>query len=61
MKYCNDIGSVQEDKLRNLFIHMNINTGSKPVVMVDAHSDEIGFMAIFRDSEGNKVAFHSPS
>lgn len=24
-------------------------------------SDEIGYMAIFRDTEGNKVAFHSPS
>ncbi|MEO1435760.1 MAG: VOC family protein [Bacteroidota bacterium] len=24
-------------------------------------SDEIGFMAIFHDSEGNRLAFHSPS
>ena len=24
-------------------------------------SDEIGFMAIFHDTEGNRVAFHSPS
>lgn len=35
---------VEEDKLRNLYMYRNGNTGSKPVVMLDAHSDEVGFM-----------------
>ena len=36
--------SVEEDKLRNLYLYRNGNTGDKPVVMLDAHSDEVGFM-----------------
>lgn len=31
------------------------------VIMPKTHlSDEVGYMAIFRDTEGNRVAFHSP-
>lgn len=35
---------IEEDKLRNLYLIRNGNTGNKPVVMLDAHSDEVGFM-----------------
>jgi putative aminopeptidase FrvX len=42
--YAGEIGGVEEDHLRNLFIYRKGNTGSKPVVMLDAHSDEIGFI-----------------
>ncbi|MCB0279827.1 MAG: VOC family protein [Calditrichaeota bacterium] len=34
--------------------------GGKVVLPKTKISDEIGFMAMFMDSEGNKVAFHSP-
>jgi len=34
--------------------------GGKVVMPKTKISDEIGFMAIFMDSEGNRVAFHSP-
>jgi len=34
--------------------------GAKVLLPKTKISDEIGFMAIFLDSEGNRVAFHSP-
>ncbi len=43
-RYAEDIGTVEEDHLRNLYIYRKENTGSKPVLMLDAHSDEVGFM-----------------
>lgn len=43
-EYAADIGAVEEDCLRNLYIHRKENTGSKPVILLDAHSDEVGFM-----------------
>ncbi|MEP2773716.1 MAG: VOC family protein [Fulvivirga sp.] len=35
--------------------------GGKVVLPKTKISDEIGYMAIFMDPEGNKVAFHSPN
>ena len=35
---------IEEDSLRNLYIHRQENTGGKPVLQLDAHSDEVGFM-----------------
>ncbi|ONI39621.1 peptidase M42 [Candidatus Epulonipiscium fishelsonii] len=35
---------ISEDSMRNLYLTPNTNTGDKPVVMLDAHSDEVGFM-----------------
>ena len=35
---------IEEDSLRNLYIHRSANTGDKPIVQLDAHSDEVGFM-----------------
>ena len=43
-KYMMDTASVEEDKLRNLYFHRKENTGNRPVVMIDGHSDELGFM-----------------
>lgn len=37
-------GTLQEDFLRNLYIHRKENTGTKPVLMLDAHSDEVGYL-----------------
>jgi len=36
--------NIEEDKVRNLYFYRKKNTGNKPVVMLDAHSDEVGFM-----------------
>ena len=43
-KYAAPLGSVKEDFLRNLYIYRKENTGNKPVLMLDAHSDEVGFI-----------------
>ena len=43
-EYVQGLGEVKEDFLRNLYIYRKENTGGKPVVMLDAHSDEVGFM-----------------
>ena len=39
-----DICDIEEDSLRNLYLYRRKNTGNKPVLMLDAHSDEVGFM-----------------
>jgi putative aminopeptidase FrvX len=38
------LGETKEDTLRNFFIYRKENTGGRPVVQLDAHSDEVGFM-----------------
>lgn len=43
-KYASDLGIIEEDCMRNLYIYRKKNTGNKPVLMLDAHSDEVGFM-----------------
>lgn len=43
-EYAKEIGEIQEDCLRNLYIYRKENSGNKPVIMLDAHSDEVGFM-----------------
>ena len=42
--YAEGLGEIQEDFLRNLYLYRKENTGGRPVVMLDAHSDEVGFM-----------------
>lgn len=39
-----DVCDLEEDSLRNLYLYRRRNTGDKPVLMLDAHSDEVGFM-----------------
>lgn len=38
------LAACSEDSLRNLYLSRRENTGDRPVVMLDAHSDEVGFM-----------------
>lgn len=42
--YLEELGELQEDCLRNLYLYRKENRGNRPVIMVDAHSDEVGFM-----------------
>lgn len=35
---------VVEDEMNNVYISLKSNTGNRPVVMLDAHLDEVGFM-----------------
>jgi len=43
-EYCKDFATFEEDSMRNLYIHPKYNKGNRPLVMLDAHSDEVGFM-----------------
>ena len=43
-KYAPRDAAVTEDPLRNLYIRRAGNTGGRPVLQLDAHSDEVGFM-----------------
>jgi len=38
------LSRIEEDKIRNLYLYRKENTGTKPVLMLDAHSDETAFM-----------------
>ena len=38
------LGELSEDSLRNLYLSRRENRGGRPVVQLDAHSDEVGFM-----------------
>ena len=42
--YAAGIGPVQEDFLRNLYLYRREHSGRKPVILLDAHSDEVGFL-----------------
>ncbi len=43
-EYCKDFARMEEDSMRNLYIFPSYNKGNRPLVMLDAHSDEVGFM-----------------
>ena len=43
-RWCAPIGQMKEDFLRNLYIFRKENRGGRPVVMLDAHSDEVGLV-----------------
>ena len=43
-KYLDKGFKITEDRLRNLFIRQTKTRKNRPVVMLDAHSDEVGFM-----------------
>lgn len=42
--YASEKLDVSVDAMRNVFLSLKGNSGNRPVVMIDAHSDEIGFM-----------------
>lgn len=44
MEYCKDFATFKEDSMRNLYIYPNYNKGGRPLVMLDGHADEVGFM-----------------
>ena len=43
-EYLADFCRFEEDSMRNLYIYPDYNKGNRPLVMLDAHSDEVGFM-----------------
>lgn len=43
-RYAQPIGEMEEDFLRNLYIRRKENTGGRPVIMLDAHADEVGLI-----------------
>ncbi len=43
-RYADPSFEVSEDSLRNFYIRRPENNGRRPVVQLDAHSDEVGFM-----------------
>ena len=51
-KYAAPIGRMEEDFLRNLYIYRKENTGNKPVLMLDAHSDEVGLIVQYIKPNG---------
>ena len=42
-RYAERLGEIEEDHIRNLYIMRKGNSG-KPLMMLDAHGDEVGFM-----------------
>lgn len=51
-EYAQEFADVEEDNIRNLYIKRRSNTGDKPLIMLDAHSDEVGFMVQFIKPNG---------
>ncbi|MDR1643436.1 MAG: M20/M25/M40 family metallo-hydrolase [Clostridiales bacterium] len=44
-EFVKDFADTSSDSLFNLYIKLKKNTGDKPVLLLDAHSDEVAFMA----------------
>ena len=42
--YGHGYGEFEEDSLRNLYLYRKENSGDKPIVQIDSHTDEVGFM-----------------
>lgn len=42
--YSQGYGELKEDTLRNLYLYRKENTGDRPIVQMDSHTDEVGFM-----------------
>lgn len=43
-EYLEGVAEFEEDSMRNLYIYPKYNKGGRPFIMLDAHSDEVGFM-----------------
>ncbi|WP_326910575.1 M42 family metallopeptidase [Sedimentibacter sp. MB31-C6] len=43
---------IESDSMNNVFAKLRNNTGKKPIVMLDAHSDEVGFIVQHITSKG---------
>ena len=44
LPYAGQLGETETDRMRNLYIRRRENRGGRPVVQLDAHSDEVAFM-----------------
>lgn len=42
--YASNEYEIKEDHIRNLYFHRKSNTENKPSILLDAHSDEVGFI-----------------
>jgi len=51
-QYVKDAGSIKEDSLHNLIVERFENTGAKPRLLLDAHTDEVSFMVRAIRDEG---------
>jgi putative aminopeptidase FrvX len=47
-----DLVDVEEDSLRNLYFSSKSNTGNRPKVWLDAHTDEVGFIVQYLKHNG---------
>ena len=43
-EYLKGEATFKEDSMRNLYIYPDYNKGNRPEILLDAHSDEVGFM-----------------
>lgn len=43
-EYAGGYADFKEDSMRNLYIYPKYNRGGRPLLMLDAHADEVGFM-----------------
>lgn len=43
-KYASNVANISENFMRNLYLSSKKNSGKKPVVMIDGHSDELGLI-----------------
>ena len=44
MQYCQGFAQVTDDCMRNIYIRPRDFRGDRPIFMLDAHCDEVGFM-----------------
>lgn len=44
--------NIESDSMNNVYARLKSNTGKKPVIMLDAHTDEVGFMVQHITSKG---------
>ena len=56
-RYAEGLGEMEEDHIRNLYIRRKGNSG-KPMMMMDAHGDEVGFMVHSIRPNGT-IRFHN--
>lgn len=56
-RYADGLGEFEEDHIRNLYISRKGNSG-KPMMMLDAHGDEVGFMVHSIRPNGT-IRFHN--
>ncbi len=43
-RYCESLGDVSRDAMMNCYVERKENSGDAPRIMLDAHTDEVGFM-----------------